>query len=355
MHAGRLEEAEKEFREAAALNPSDVEIQANLGAVQYLRNDWNAAADTLGKVLLQRPSLWMSQAILGLCKRRMGDEPTARRLLESAIPNLSSNPFRVNAETELLESYYQANDLDKAVDVLRLLQRDSPTDVDTLYVANRLYTDLANRAHDSMVLVAPDSARMHQMMAQHLINRGAIPEAITQYQKALRADPKLRGVRYELGEAILQNSTSASSLAEAEQQFNAAVQENPYDANAVARLGTICILRSDFDKATGYFSRALKFSPNNALAEEGMGRVLVHLGKNAEAVPYLEAACHDDPLDSGVHYKLAMAYRAVGQSTEAERELSQFRKLQQAAQKLSAISGEMRQTIPKDTDSVAQR
>jgi predicted Zn-dependent protease len=193
------------------------------------------------------------------------------------------------------------------------------------------------------------------MMAQHLINRGAIPEAISQYQKALKADPKLRGIRYELGEAILQDSTSASSLTEAEQQFSAAVHENPYDANAIARLGTICILRSDFDKAIGYFSRALKLSPNNALAEEGMGRVLIHLGKNAEAVPYLEAASHNNPLDPSVHYKLAMAYRALGRSADSEKELAQFRTLQQATQKLGEIAGEMRLKIPTDIDSIVQR
>jgi tetratricopeptide (TPR) repeat protein len=354
MRAGRLAEAEKEFREAARINPADVDARANVGAVQFLRNDWAGAAETLHKVLKEQPSLWKSQTILGLCERRLGHQSTAYQLLETAIPHLPLSPFRINAETELLEGYYQAGDLDKAVDVLRLLQNDSPTSVDTLYIADRLYTDLANRAHDSMLLVAPDSARMHQLMAQHLINRGAVPEAIAQYRKALEADPKLRGVRYELGEAILQDSTSAEALGEAEKEFSAAAQEDPSNANAVARLGTVAILRSNFERASEYCSGALRLSPNNALGEECMGRALVHLGKQAEAVAYLVAASQNNPLDSGVHYKLAMVYRELGRAADAEKELSQFRKLQEATQKIRNISGEMRKKIPVDSDVGAE-
>ncbi len=351
MQSGNLEEAEKGFSEVVKLDPANVDARANVGAVQFLRNHWADAAETLRAVLRMQPTLWKSEAILGLSERRLGHESEAQELLEASIRHLPPNPFRVNVETELLESYYQGGDLDKAVDTLRLLESDSPLNADTLYMANRLYTDLASRALDSMLLVAPESARMHELLAQHLINRGSVREAIAQYRKALLADPKLPGIHYELGEAILQDSTSTENLEAAEKEFSAAIQQNPNDAKAIARLGTVSLLRADFRQAAEYFSQALQRAPNSALAEDGMGRALAHLGKPTEAVTYLESASRNDPLDSGVRYQLATLYRQLGRPTDADRELGQFRKLQEAAKERRAVFGELREKVAGDNKS----
>jgi cytochrome c-type biogenesis protein CcmH/NrfG len=53
-------------------------------------------------------------------------------------------------------------------------------------------------------------------MAEFLINRGDASAATIEYRKALELEPKLRGVHYELGEAILQDLRQAPALAAAE-------------------------------------------------------------------------------------------------------------------------------------------
>src|SRR4029077_18245519 len=121
-----------------------------------------------------------------------------------------------------------------------------PSNADVLYSAYRIYSDLANRARDGLALLAPDSARMHEIMAQHLVNEGDLASAIAQYRKALAIDPKLRGIHYELGEAILQDSTSDTAIETAEKEFQAALSENPGDASAEYRLGRVCAQRLDF-------------------------------------------------------------------------------------------------------------
>jgi cytochrome c-type biogenesis protein CcmH/NrfG len=74
----------------------------------------------------------------------------------------------------------------------------------------RAYSDLAEHALDSIALIAPNSARMYQIMAQHQVNEGDIAQAIIQYRKALQIDPKLSGAHFELGEAILQDFLTES-------------------------------------------------------------------------------------------------------------------------------------------------
>ena len=222
-------------------------------------------------------------------------------------------------------------DLYGAEVVVGQAEREAPRNTDVLYLAYRIHTDLANLARDQLRLIAPESGRMHELTAQHLVNRGDLTEAISEYQAALKADPRLRGIHYELGEAFAQQSPSPESLERAEREFRAALTENSSDANAEAQLGLIELLRSNPEQAIGHFKRAFALNHENALAEQGMGKALVYLNRIPEALPYLEKAAQLDPENGDVHYRLAMVYRQLGRKSDAEREFGTFRKLQQSS------------------------
>lgn len=326
---GDLADAEQEFHRVLRLNPGNAEANANLGSIYFLQRNWNAAADSLQAALEKRPDLWKGQALLGLCKRRLGNDPGARKLLESAIPHLDEGKFKTSAEIELIESLYRSGDLDRSQVVLANAQREAPHNPDVLYIAYRIHTDLANQARDTLHLVAPESGRMHELTAQHLVNRGDLTRAIREYQAAINADSQLRGIHYELGEAYLQQSPSPESLEHAEESFRAALSENPSDANAEAQLGIIALLRTKPENAKEHFQRALHLDSSNALAEGGIGKAFVHQNRPADALPYLEKSVQLDGQNPDTRYQLAMVYRKLGRRTEAEGELKVFRELQQ--------------------------
>jgi tetratricopeptide (TPR) repeat protein len=121
-------------------------------------------------------------------------------------------------------------------------------------------------------------------MAEMLINRGNSSAAVIQYRKALEIDPKLRGVHYELGEAILEDSLQAQALQAAEKEFRAALAENPADGNAEYGLGTICSLRSDYRTAIEHYSRALQLQPDNAYAHQALGAAWIRMGEPEKAL-----------------------------------------------------------------------
>jgi tetratricopeptide (TPR) repeat protein len=328
---GDLPAAEREFREVLKIDAENAEAHANLGSIYYLRKDWAAASEQLESAISKRPELWKARTLLALCNRRIGDEKRAREGLTAALPHLEAGPFKTNAEIELTESLYKAGDLDGAQMVLGQAEREAPRNPDVLYIAYRLYTDLANLARDQLRLVAPDSGRMHQLTAQHLVNRGDLIGAIREYEAALKADPRLRGVHYELGEAFVQQSPSPESLRDAEQEFRDALKEDPSNANAEAQLGLIELLRANTEQAMTHFKRAFALDPENALAEQGMGKALVHLDRALEALPYLEKAVQANPENTDIHYQLAMVYRKLGRKADADREFSTFQKLQQSS------------------------
>jgi len=237
LKSGNPSAADHEFRAILALDPHNTDAHGDLGVIRFFQADWAGAAEQFRQILKVQPTLWKAQALLGICEKHLGRSSEAERLLEQSVPHLDDGALRTQAGLELVEIPYRAGNLDKAVEIIGTLERANPANVDVLYTAYRIYADLANRARDALALVAPDSARMHEMMAQHLVNEGDLSGAIAQYRKALAMDPKLRGIHYELGEAILKDSTSDTALQQAEKEFRAALAENPGDAGAECRLG----------------------------------------------------------------------------------------------------------------------
>jgi tetratricopeptide (TPR) repeat protein len=347
LKSGNTPLAEQEFRVILGLDPNNSEARAKLGFVLFMRGDWAGAAEDFQQVLKGQPHLPNAQAVLGMCQKRLGRPVEARRLLEEALPHLPAGALQTQAGLELAEILYQADDLDRAVDVIRILLPSNPKNVDVLYTAARIYADLANRSRDALALAAPNSARMHQLMAEFLINRGDAHAAVIQYRQALERKPKLRGVHYELGEAILQDSRQPPALQAAEKQFRAALAENPADARVEYRLGTVCTLRRDYKTAIVHYSRALQLQPRYAYAQQELGAAFIKVGEPEKALEHLLAATRLDPLYPTAHYQLGTLYRQLGREADARREREAFEKLEEFQKQIDQVYMRTRPGFPE--------
>jgi tetratricopeptide (TPR) repeat protein len=333
----QLDSAIQEFNAVLALDPNNVEARGNLGVVQFLGGKYAEASQNLRAALTLQPSLWKVQAILGLCEKVQGKLDSARALLEKSVSHLSQDPkLQIRAGLALVEIDYQRRDLEKALGVLSMLQSTDPTDADVLYVVYRIHTDLATQARQTLALVAPDSARMHQLLAQHLINEGDASRAVTQYREALRIDPRLPGAHFELGEAILQATSFEAAHQEAQKEFEAALALNPRDAKSECRLGGIANLRADYNSALEHYLHAAELDPTDAEAQIGVGTVLMSFGQPDKALGHLLDAVRLDPSNAAVHYRLSQLYRQLGRTADAEQEYSKFKQLREAEERLGS-------------------
>jgi tetratricopeptide (TPR) repeat protein len=184
-------------------------------------------------------------------------------------------------------------------------------------------------------------------MAEMLINRGNSGAAMVQYRKALEIDPKLRGVHYELGEAILHDSRRAEALQAAEKEFRVALAENPADGNAEYRLGTICSLRRDYRTAIEHYSRALQLQPDDAYAHQALGVAWIRMGEPEKAIEPLLKATHLDPLYSTAHYQLGMVYQRLGREADSRQELAAFKKLEESRKRIEQVYVQTRGEFPE--------
>ncbi len=347
LKSSNIGAADREFWAILNLDPNNTDARGNLGVLRFFQADWAGAAEQFRQVLKAQPSLWKAQALLGICEKRLGHPGEAQHLLEESLPHLNDGTLGLQAGLELVEIPYRSGDLDKAAEIVGPLERANPMNVDVLYTAYRIHADLANRARDALALLAPDSSRMHEIMAQHLVNEGDLSSAIAQYRKALEVDPKFRGIHYELGEAILKDSTSDTALQQAEKEFRAALAENPGDAGAEYGLGRVCAQRMDFKSSIQHYERALALRPDHVYAQIGMGEALIQMNEVQKALEHLLAASRLDPLNPTVHYRLASMYRELGREADTHGEFAAFKKLRESKKQIEQVYQQMHQVVPE--------
>ena len=92
--------AVKEFDAVVAIDPKNAEAYANLGVIAFFQHDYQKASGSLRKALAIDPSLVKTQALLGICQKRLGD-PSARVLLERSFRKLKDKPLRLQVGIEL--------------------------------------------------------------------------------------------------------------------------------------------------------------------------------------------------------------------------------------------------------------
>jgi cytochrome c-type biogenesis protein CcmH/NrfG len=275
-----------------------------------------------------------------MCEKRIGQTGSAQADLEKAFPQLQEEKLRVQAGMELIEIYYGAGELDKAAGVAGILRQIRPADADILYIAHRIYGDLADEAMLSVAMSAPKSARMHQMMAQEMAREGDTEGAIAHYREALKIDPKVSGLHFELAE-LLNRSAASSDQSEADQEYRAALANNPFDEKSECRLGEIAFRAADLKDALARYSRAAGLQPNDADAALGLGRTLAALHEPDKAQLSLERAVQLEPFNAVAHYRLASVYRDEGRTADANRELAEFKRIREMKDRLQQVYQEM--------------
>lgn len=334
-----------EYRAVLKADPGDVDARGNLGVLEYFQKRYTQAVPDLRAALKLKPHLWKIQALLGMAEKRSGDLKHAQADLEASFPHVAEQKLRIEAGLELIEIDYAFNDLGKAAEVVSVLRQIRPGDVDIIYTAHRIYSELADETMLSLAMLAPDSARMHQLMAHEMAREGNNGGAIANYRAALKIDPNLSDIHFELAE-MLNTSSSAADRAAAEKQYKTALAENPFDEKSECRLGDIALRRSNLKLAKAHYLKALKIWPGDPDANLGLAKILMSMQKSKEAEPYLERAVKLDPYNPASRYRLATLDRELGRMADSRRELAEFEKLKRMKDQLQKIYERMN-LVPK--------
>lgn len=330
-----------ELKAVVHLDPDNLEAEANLGVLLYFQGDYAGANQALRKALEIHPDIPKLQALLGMSEERSGDPGDAMKDLAASFPQLHEKKIEMEAGLSLIHLYQVNDNLAPAADVVRQLQKLEPGNPQLIYVAYRLYSDLAGEQMLNLSLVAPDSAQMHAAMAYEDAIQNNNEAAIEQYRKALAIDPKLPGAEFALAQ-LLQNANDVKQQQEAASIYAAALKANPYDEPSAVALGDMNLTQGNFKIAQSYYNRALNIDPDDADANFGLAKALIGMNESKQALPILEKSIQLDPTNASAHFRLATLYRQEGREQDARKQLEIFQRLRKLKDKLSDLYKQMR-------------
>ena len=194
---GRLEEADRLYREALANDPRDANALHLFGVLQGQRADFEAAADLIGRSIALEPKNPMAFYNRGNALRELKRLDEALSSFDQAVAMI---PAHVEAWTnrgtvlqELGRSAEALLSFDRALAL-------TPLHVSALF--NRAHAlrhlkrhDEALASYDRVLALKPDHAEAHDGRGVLLQELRRYPEALAAYDTAYRLDPNLKYVQ----------------------------------------------------------------------------------------------------------------------------------------------------------------
>jgi Tfp pilus assembly protein PilF len=329
-----------EFQAAVSIDPENVETQGNLGVLLYFQGKVAEAIPHLRSAVERQPGLGKIQGLLGLAEIHALDFAQGRKDLEASFPLIADQRFKIEVGLELVSADTQNGDLEQAATTLAQLRKVAPDNPEVLYAAYRTFSDLASESMLALSLAAPDSAQMHQLMAHEDTRQGNKNSAVAQFRKATAIDPHLPGVHFELAE-LLHTSEDPAVKKEAEQEYHAALVDNPQDEKSILRLAEIDAQKGNTKLSLDEYAEAVQLQPGDADAEPGLARTLIEVNQSERALVLLEQAVQLDPTNASAHYRLGTLYRKVGRAEDAKREIELYKKYKDMKEKLRDLYKEL--------------
>lgn len=269
-------------------------LEKNLGLAAYKAGNYSEAVHGLAAALKAEPQSKGLRAMLGMAYfglQRYGDAANTFFPLGEAGMHDPTVGYAWAA------SLARDGDLKDATQVLNIYQSGQLTDEAQMLVG-QLWTQIGNYA-----------------------------KAVSTLRGILARDPSFPKVHYYLGVAYIR----ANQWSDAAAELNAQRALTPHDPDTLYNLGFIDLEESRDAAAMQLFQQVVAAHPDYANAQYQIGKLLMNQNKPAQALPYLEAAARLDPAKAYVHYQLQAAYRKLGRTADANRELAVYEKIKTQA------------------------
>ena len=177
--------------------------------------------------------------------------------------------------------------------------------------------EMALKVSQSVLATDPTNtdALYHEAAAYYAVGR--CEDAVAAYKVALGIDPTSSQAETGIGRCLLKTNAT-----QAEQAFEAAVQDDPGNAAALNDLGIARDLQGNYTGATQPFNQALLISPGNTSTEVNLGFSLALSGDGADALQYLGPLATGSDATPKIREDYAAALVAAGRSDEARQVLA---------------------------------
>ena len=347
-NVNRFEQAAGMYRKLTAADPADPQAWYGLGkAYEALAT---RTFENLSKIAPQSPYVAALLADSRLQRRQYRSAFFFYREAQAKLPNLpglhaglasvyanTGHPDWASSEQQA-ERALEAQPCTAQTAVCRFRQADyldaakvRPRSLDpaALFWATKAYNQLAVDAFDQLGKL-PDSVEIHALKAQILQGHGQNNEANAEWKAALALAPGDPRLETELARSLF----LAHKYEELMPMLDAMLAHDPAAPDLNFMIGESLWRIQQPEKAVPYLTAALKADPAMLPAHAALGMVEALLNQPAEAVPHLEKAQSLDD-DGSLHYSLARAYQAAGNTVKAQNAMREYAQIKQKNQQIN--------------------
>lgn len=265
---------------------------------------------------------------LGLCAFRVKEYSDAARALQATLGQGETSP---GVRAMLGLSYFGTEQYAAAAEAFAPLGTAGMRDAETGYAWAASLAHIGDAKKAAEVLTAyesePRSNDVLLLMGQLWTEIGDFDRARATFDRALAADPQLARAHFYKGLACIRSE----HWADAAREFQTELDRRPGDLDALYHLGFVDQQLSRVDKALALYLRVIEADPNYVTAQYEAGKILLDRGKYTDATAHLERAARLSPRKDYIHYQLQAAYRKLGRTDDADRELALYKELKTEA------------------------
>lgn len=305
LERSHWEAAVKEYQKALSVEPKQFGLHTSLGKA-YLQGKKLEEAETEFRLERQLDS-----------QSAVNQDPCKSNQYSRCIDSLKARKHLNDSERLLLgKAYFTLEQYEAAADTLAQVQGVNSENEEASYRLARTYQTQGAEAYAQLQESFPNSWRAYQLRAEGYALRGNVDNAVKEFHAALELRPDEPELHDALGELYLDHN----SYVDAQTALESALALEPSRTHALYLLGRLYVLKRENKKALPYLQRAVRLQPDLAEANSLLGTVYVRLRQFADAVPRLEKAVPSDHYGN-VHYQLSLAYRMLGKTELAKKEL----------------------------------
>ena len=219
-----------------------------------------------------------------------------------------------------LECHYQAGRFNELIAAAK-----EDNTADSFYWRSRAYNELAINAFIRLGQL-PASAELHELKARIYGSQKKYSEAAGEWREALKLSPASAEIQKQLAISLKLGQDYGAALA----LLQYLLRQQPASAELSYLVGDTLLDLQRVEEAIPLLKRTVIRDPKFLAAHKSLARADLAVGKPVEAIPHLKAALPSDD-DGSLHYQLAQAYQASGQSELAKKTLAEYLEIQRSA------------------------
>jgi tetratricopeptide (TPR) repeat protein len=326
LRKGDATEAVRDFRQFLQLQPGSAEGHFNLGLALQSANELDESLAEFRKAASLQPGMHGIHLFTGIVSYKLNHLSAAHDELVSETKLEPKNPagWMWLGVVELARDHAEAAAaaLDKAAAL-------DPANPDILYHRGRAHLLVSKESYSEMFKLNPGSSRVYEVLGQADVEAFRPDDAIADFRLAIRAAPNQPGLNEELGDACW----SAGKFQEADDAYSQEIKNDPTNAVARYKLGSLRVIRGDAASGVPLLERALAVDPTISDAHYYLGKGEAASGKFELAIEQFRLATNPhgtEELRIMSWYQLAILCRNLNRAEEAGEALATFRQMKTA-------------------------